>query len=252
MKLLENVSYGRHPDQVMDIYLPEGENFSTFVYFHGGGFEATGATKKKGEIMAAYLAEHGMAVVCVEYRRYPDAVYPDFIRDCAAATAWAYSHMAEYGAGGKLFVGGSSAGGYASMMLCFDKRWLAPYKLPADAVAGYLHDAGQPTTHFNVLRERGLNPHLIRVDEAAPLYHIGQAAEYPPMHFVVADEDIANRYEQTMLVLGTLKHLGYDMSRVSHEVMHSKHCRYVRELDENGESVFGKVTLEFFEKVLAL
>ena len=246
MKKLENVSYGLHPDQIMDISLSDTADFTTFVYFHGGGFEITGATKTKGEFMAAYLADHGIAVICVEYRKYPEAAYPDFIRDCAAATAWAHQHMPEYGGSGKLFVGGSSAGGYASMMLCFDKRWLAAYKLPADAIVGYLHDAGQPTTHFNVLRERGVDSRRVIVDDAAPLYHIGEAAEYPPMHFVVADDDIANRYEQTMLVLGTLKHLGYDMSRVSHQVMHSKHCRYVRELDENGESVFGKLALDYF------
>ena len=100
-----------------------------------------------------------------------------------------------------------------------------------------------------LLRERGIDPRFIRVDEAAPLYHIGEAAQYPPMHFIVSDNDIANRYEQTMLVLGTLKHLGYDMSRVSYRVMHGKHCQYVRELDEKGESIFGKMTLEFFQSL---
>lgn len=248
MKFIENISYGLHPNQSLDIYLPEGTGFPTYVYFHGGGFDITGATKARGKIMATYLAERGVAVVCIEYRKYPDAVYPEFIRDCAAATAWAYNHMAEYGANGKLFVGGSSAGGYASMMLCFDKRWLAPYKLPENAVTGYFHDAGQPTTHFNVLRERGIDPRAIRVDDAAPLYHIGEAAEYPPMHFVISDNDIENRYEQTMLVMGTLKHLGYDMSRVSYRVMHGKHCQYVIGLDENGESVFGRITLDFLKK----
>lgn len=246
MKILENIAYGLHPDQIMDIYLPEGTDFPTYVYFHGGGFERTRAAKDAGKNMATYLAAHGIAVVCVEYRKYPEAVYPEFIRDCAAATAWAHKHMKEYGAGEKLFVGGSSAGGYASMMLCFDKRWLAPYKLPANAVTGYFHDAGQPTTHFNVLRERGIDSRRVIVDDAAPLYHIGDAAEYPPMHFIVSDNDMANRYEQTMLVLGTLKHLGYDMTKVSYQIMHGKHCQYVRELDENGESVFGKLAMAFF------
>lgn len=245
MKVLENVSYGLHPEQIMDIFLPEGNNFPVFVYFHGGGFEVTGATKSKGHIMAKYLAEKGIAVICVEYRKYPEAVYPEFIRDCAATVAWAYNNMGEYGGNEKLFVGGSSAGGYASMLLCFDKRWLAPYKLPAEAVKGYFHDAGQPTTHFNVLRERGINPKRVIVDEDAPLYHIGELPEYPPMHFVVSDDDIPSRYEQTMLVMSTMKHLGYDMSKVSYQVMHSKHTRYVQKLDEDGESVYGKIIYGF-------
>lgn len=172
-------------------------------------------------------------------------MYPDFIRDCAAAVAWTYNNIARYGGSQKLFAGGSSAGGYASMMLCFDRRWLAPHKLPADAIAGYVHDAGQPTTHFNVLRERGMDSKRVIVDEAAPLFHIGQLPQYPPMHFIVSDNDIPSRFEQTMLVLSTMKHLGYDMSRVSHQVVHGKHCQYVKACDDNGRSVFGKLVFDF-------
>ena len=247
MKLLENISYGFHPAQLLDVYLPETADFPTFVYIHGGGFEAR--DKTFGSVMAAYLAEHGVGVVCVGYRKYPEAVYPEYIRDSAAAVAWAHKNMPAYGANGKLFVGGSSAGGYASMMLCFDKRWLAPYKLPADAIAGWFHDAGQPTTHFNVLRERGIDSRRVVVDEAAPLYHIGETASYAPMHFIVCDNDIASRYEQTMLVLSTLRHFKYDMSTVSHQVLEGKHCWYITARDEAGDSVLGKLVLEFISRL---
>ena len=38
-------------------------------------------------------------------------------------------------------------------MLCFDEKYLkAVGMLPTD-IAGYIHDAGQPTSHFNVLKE---------------------------------------------------------------------------------------------------
>ena len=135
------------------------------------------------------------------------------------------------------------------MMLCYDKRWLTPYKLPADAVKGYFHDAGQPTTHFNVLRERGVDPKRVIVDEDAPLYHIGELPEYPPMHFIVSDDDIPSRYEQTMLVISTMKHFNYDMSKVSYQVMHGKHTRYVQKLDESGQSVYGKTIYEFLSRL---
>lgn len=246
MKILQDISYGFHPSQKLDVYLPEGQDFPVFVYIHGGGFEAR--DKTFGKVMAEYLAEHGVGVVCLGYRMYPEAAYPDFIRDSAAAVAWAYKHMPEYGAGKKFFVGGSSAGGYASMLLCFDKRWLAPYKLPAGFVTGWFHDAGQPTTHFNVLRERGVDSRRVVVDEAAPLYHIGDLPSYAPMHFLVSDDDIPSRYEQTMLVMSTMKHLGYDMSSVSYEVLHGKHCRYIMEKDENGDSVLGKLVLNFLSR----
>ena len=42
MKLIENINYSdiEHKNQVLDIYLPDCNNFSVFIYFHGGGIEA--------------------------------------------------------------------------------------------------------------------------------------------------------------------------------------------------------------------
>ena len=247
MRTIKDVFYtsDNDPKRALDIHLPEGESFPVFVYIHGGGFE--NRDKTYGGVMATWLAEHGVGVVCVGYRKYPEAVYPDYIRDSAAAVAWAHKNMPDYGANGKFYVGGSSAGGYASMMLCFDKRWLAPYKLPADAIAGYFHDAGQPTTHFNVLRERGIDSRRVIVDDAAPLFHIGEAASYPPMHFVVCDNDIASRYEQTMLVMSTLKHFGHT-ENVKLQVMNSTHCAYIKKVDENNISIFGEMIGRFIQE----
>ena len=64
-----------------------------------------------------------------------------------------------------------------------------------------LIDAGQPTAHFNVLKYADVDPRRIIVDETAPLYYVGLESEYPPMRFVVSDNDMTNRYEQTMTPL---------------------------------------------------
>lgn len=96
------------------------------------------------------------------------------------------------------------------MMLCFDNKYLFPYKIPEDVIKGYIHDTGQPTTHFNVLRERGIDSKRIIIDEAAPLFHIGTATDYPPMLFIFSDNDMPNRYEQTQRILSALKHFDYD------------------------------------------
>ena len=125
------------------------------------------------------------------------------------------------------------------MMLCFDNKYLAPYKIPDDVIKGYIHDAGQPTTHFNVLRERGADPRRLIVDEAAPLFHIGKAPGYPPMMFIVSDNDMKNRYEQTQLVLSTLKHFEYDESKIYYQLMHGDHCHYSQ------TEAFGKIVCDF-------
>ena len=128
------------------------------------------------------------------------------------------------------------------MMLCFDHRYLAPYKIPEGVIKGYIHDAGQPTVHFNVLREREIDTRRVIIDEAAPIFHIGKAAEYPDMLFIVSDDDMQNRYEQTKLTLSTLKHFGYNEERIHYKLMHGTHCHYTSTTD------FGKIIYEFIEK----
>ena len=41
MKLISNICYGKakHPEQYLDIYLPDNDTFKVFVYMHGGGIE---------------------------------------------------------------------------------------------------------------------------------------------------------------------------------------------------------------------
>jgi acetyl esterase/lipase len=118
---------------------------------------------------------------------YPDAKYPDFIYDAAEAVAWTNKNMTDLFGCKNLYVGGSSAGGYLSMMLCFDKKYLASVGLDNSVIVGYLHDAGQPTAHFNVLKHSGIDRRRIIVDESAPLYYVGIESDYPRMRFIVSD-----------------------------------------------------------------
>ena len=84
------------------------------------------------------------------------------------------------------------------------------------------------------------------VDETAPLYHISADEEYPSMLIIVSDDDMQNRYEQTMLLISTLKHFGHSQ-KVQFKLMHGRHCAYVNAVDENGESIFGKFVKGFIE-----
>lgn len=53
-----------------------------------------------------------------------------------------------------------------------------------------------------------------------------------------------NRYEQTMLLISTLKHFGHS-EKIELKIMHGTHCAYINALDANGESVFGKIVKDF-------
>ena len=233
MIIRENVRYtGEHPRQIMDVYAPEGKARAAFLYFHGGGL--TRGDKSLYGIWAEHLTERGIAFIAANYRLYPDAKYPDFILDAASAVACALKLAKELGTD-KLYVGGSSAGGYLSMMLCFDTHYLKDAGVDPLSIAGYLHDAGQPTAHFQVLECRGVDPRRVIVDESAPLYFIGMEEKYPPMRFIVSDNDMKNRLEQTMLVLSTMTHFGYE--NFDHIVMHGTHCHYTHREYEGENSM---------------
>ena len=245
MREIENISYGEYGEaNLLDVRLPDGKVEGVFVFFHGGGLDH--GSKKGGKKFSSYLCEHNIAVVSANYRMYPDYAYPDFLYDAANVVRWTYDYMTKELGCDKIYVGGSSAGGYMSMMLCFDQKYLASVGLSNKDIAGYLHDAGQPTAHFTVLKNKGIDHRRIIVDESAPLYHIGLQESYPPMRFIVSDNDIKNRYEQTMLVLSTLKH--FKQEKYDHIVMHGKHTEYVGKFDENEVSIFGQIIYDFIEK----
>lgn len=242
MRRIENLTYGCREENRLDLYLPDGESFDLFIYFHGGGL--TGGSKQGNCEIFHQLAEAGVAAASVEYRKYPHARYPDFIEDSAAAVAWLKSSIGRYGCCKRIYIGGSSAGGYLSMMLCFDARWLGAHGLRAMDFAGFIHDAGQPTKHFNVLKEQGLDSRRVIIDETAPLYHVGAEEYYPPMLFIVSDNDMQNRLEQTNLMLATLRHFGHEAEC---KLCHGKHVHYLKQQDAQGRNAFAAMVLEFLK-----
>lgn len=243
MKIIENIRYNESIAPCLDVYLPEKDSFPVFVYFHGGGL--TGGDKADKSLRDAfyYLAERGVAVISANYRMYPDCAYPDFIEDGSSVVAWAFENMESYGKTEGIYVGGSSAGGYISMMLCFDGKWLGAHGIDPLRVAGWFHDAGQPTAHYEVLRRTGRDDRRVIIDETAPIFHIGLNKEYSRMRFIVSDNDMANRYEQTMLMLKTLECFG--VKNYDHVLMHGDHCAYCGARDEDGNVKLGVMILNF-------
>ena len=247
MKIVKDINYfsDDNPAHTLDFYLPENKEFKVFIYFHGGGLES--GNKDSAERFAEDFNKNKIAVISCNYRMYPLAVYPDFIRDAAAAVGWVFQNIGNYGTATDIYIGGASAGAYLSMMLCFDKKYLAPYGIKPTDIAGFIHDGGQPTKHFNILRENGIDPRRVIIDETAPLYHIGTEQEYPPMLFVLAENDMENRYEQTMLMLATLKHFGFE-NGITFKVLPGCHGQYAHEKNERGENKFAITAVKFINE----
>jgi acetyl esterase/lipase len=194
----------------LDFYYPKGvKNYATIVWFHGGGI--TGGSK---EIPKA-LTEKGYAVVGVGYRLSPKAKAPAYINDAAAAVAWVFLHIAQYGGSNQhIYISGHSAGGYLGMMITMDKKYLAAYSIDANRIAGLIPFSGQAITHFTVRQERGIKDTQPIIDEYAPLFHV--RADLPPMLLITADreKELLGRYEENAYLLRMMKLVGHKRTRL--------------------------------------
>jgi acetyl esterase/lipase len=192
----------------LDVYYPAGQKgYATVVWFHGGGLRG-------GErFVPEELQEKGLAVVAVNYRLSPKVSCPSYIDDAAAAVAWTFKHIAEYGGDpGLIFVSGHSAGGYLTSMVGLDKRWLATYGVDADDIAGLIPFSGHTITHFTVRKERGIPGTQPIVDEFAPLYHV--RADAPPLVLITGDRELEmlGRYEENAYLMRMMKVAGHEQT----------------------------------------
>lgn len=197
---------------------PNVREFPTLVWFHGGGL--TGGNREFPKIEAP-----GVALVSAGYRLSPQAKCPEFIEDAAAAVAWTLNHIADYGGDPKkVFIGGHSAGGYLSLMIGMDPKWLATHQLSNRQLAGLIPVSAQVTTHFHVKDLRGHpRDRLVPViDEFAPLFHVSK--DLPPICLITGDRRIEwpCRVEENELFHATLRQLGHPAAEF-HEIKDLDH-----------------------------
>ena len=194
----------------LDIYYPENsKNFATIVWFHGGGLSAGSK-----EIPNALL-EKGFAVIGIGYRLSPKVKAPAYIEDAAAAIAWAFQNMERYGGRTDLiFLSGHSAGGYLTMMVGLDKKYLAKYDIDANRIAGNIPFSGHTITHFTIRKEMGMNDIQPLIDQYAPLYFVRPDA--PPLVLITGDPEmeLLGRYEENAYMWRMMKLAGHKRTTI--------------------------------------
>ena len=205
----------------LDVYYPTNvENFPTVVWFHGGGLKRGNRSVPKG------LQDKGIAVVAVNYRFSPRVKAPAYIEDAAAAVAWTFRNIENYGGSDKrIFVSGHSAGGYLTSMIGLDPRWLGAYDIDPNDIAGLIPYSGHTITHFTVREERGVDSSKPIIDELAPLFHVRDDA--PPLLLITGDREmeLLGRYEENaymwrmMQIAGHTKTTLYELDGFNHGQM---------------------------------
>ena len=224
----------------LDVYYPVGKKgFPTIVWFHGGGLEGG------GKHVPEMFMNQGFAVVAVNYRLSPKAQNPAYTEDAAAAVAWAYKHIEEYGGSPRrVFVTGHSAGGYLTLMVGLDKSYLQEYGVDADSIAAYLPISGQTVTHFTIRKERSLPEGIPVIDQYAPCNKARK--DTPPFVLITGDRNLemADRYEENALLASVLKNIGnkkvslYELQGFDHGQVYVPGCclvaNYIRTFIADG------------------
>ena len=211
-RTIPGIAYADRPECLLDVRVPDGvTNFPTVVWFHGGGL--TGGSRH-----FIPLTDEEIAQVAVGYRLLGKGATrgEDCIEDAAAAVAWTLRHIGEYGGdAGKVFVSGMSAGGYLTMMVGMDPKWLAAHGVKNTDLAGLVALSGQATKHFNVRKFSGDgDPQFLpKIDDLAPLAHV--AANLPPLLCVCGQPpyEWKCRSEENRLLIASCAALGHKNDR---------------------------------------
>lgn len=110
---VENISYGPHKMNVLDVYIPQtGESkFPVIVSVHGGGWVY--GDKELYSHYCLHLAQKGFVVVNFTYRLSPENKFPCHLEDTVKVFEWTLKNGTRFGMDlDNVFAVGDSAGGH--------------------------------------------------------------------------------------------------------------------------------------------
>ena len=120
---IANKSYGPHPRQGLDVYVPKNLQApaDVIIFFYGGRWQI--GDKNEYRFVAEAFTSQGLVTVIPNYRLFPEVDYPIFNQDAAAAYQWVEAHIQNFqGNPKRIFIAGHSAGAYLAAMVTLDER----------------------------------------------------------------------------------------------------------------------------------
>ena len=124
-RVIEDIDYygdGSYK-HMLDLYLPKGSGFPTFVFVHGGAWHAGDRKRIAFVRLARSLARDGVAVALVSYRLAPEVTWREMAEDIAKAVKWVSEHIGEYGGSGVVVLGGHSAGAHLAALVALCEEY---------------------------------------------------------------------------------------------------------------------------------
>ena len=201
------VRYGPNARNFLDIYHVKtdetGDKYPVVFYVTGGawiiGYKAWAAP------LGEYLCKHGVMMVALDYRNFPQGTLKDMVEDVDAGLDWVYNNIERFGGDRqKILVVGQSAGAQILSSLMLRKAAATnaadPHRMPLSAWKKFIGVSGPydivglaPKMH-----QRGLYSSMLRSIMDSDLF-----AASPARQLMCAKREVLDRLPPILLLHGT-------------------------------------------------
>ena len=222
----KNILYGDEPNQDLDIYYPKPlakamqsknvtdnaindsathDSYPMVVFVHGGSWES--GSKDEYAFVGQSLAQAGYVTAVINYRKAPEHLYPDYVKDTAQAIAWSYKNAESLHADPKrLAVIGHSAGAFNAVAAVANEDFLAPYGVKPKDIATVIGIAGPYSYDFRKFSSRTAFGSDATPETVMPDRQIKGAQ--PPYLLLTAEKDKVVHVTNTIKMTQALKAAG--------------------------------------------
>lgn len=216
----KDILYGDKPLQDLDIYYPKplaqamkaesaiDKSYPMVVFVHGGSWES--GSKEEYAFVGQSLAQAGYVTAVINYRKAPENVYPDYVKDAAQAIAWSHNNAKSFHADpNRLAVIGHSAGAFNAVAAVANEDFLAPYGMKPKDLGAVIGIAGPYSYDFRQYDSATAFGTNATPDEVMPDRQI--KGEQPPYLLLTAEKDKVVHITNAIKMTEALKAAGVNV-----------------------------------------
>lgn len=194
----KDILYGDEPLQDLDIYYPKPlaqamkaesaitQTYPMVVFVHGGSWE--NGSKEEYAFVGQSLAQAGYVTAVINYRKAPEHVYPDYVKDAAQAIAWSHNNANSLHADpDRMAVIGHSAGAFNAVAAIANEDFLAPYGMKPTDISAVIGIAGPYSYDFRKFDSATAFAPNATPDQVMPDRQI--KGKQPPYLLLTAEKD---------------------------------------------------------------